>query len=86
MVSQKNTVHIALAEHDVLKAVAHLFNQYRIFYGQADDLERADQFLTARFKNKQSYIFTATVAQKVVGFAQVYPTFSSVGAKTIFVL
>ncbi|MFT4022020.1 MAG: GNAT family N-acetyltransferase, partial [Acinetobacter sp.] len=69
-----------------LKAVAHLFNQYRIFYGQADDLERAYQFLTERFKNKQSYIFTATIAKKVIGFAQVYPTFSSVGAKAIFVL
>lgn len=79
------TTRIAtLADLDV---VAALFDAYRQFYEQTPDLELAKSFLAARFRNKESVIILAIdVAQNVVGFCQLYPTFCSVEAKPIYSL
>ena len=42
-----------------LKQLTSLFNEYRIFYKQPSDIERAKQFLSERLLRKDSIIFMA---------------------------
>jgi GNAT superfamily N-acetyltransferase len=69
-----------------LDAVAVLFDQYRIFYKQPSNIPAAKQFLTDRINHHESVIFIALLDNKIVGFTQLYPVFSSVGMKRCWVL
>lgn len=70
-----------------LDAVATLFDAYRQFYEQAPDLALAKRFISDRLQNKESAILLALDAeQTTVGFCQLYPTFCSVEAKSIYAL
>ena len=69
-----------------IDALSVLFNQYRIFYKQPSDLPAAKQFLTDRINNHESVIFVAVLDNKMVGFTQLYPIFSSVGMKPAWLL
>lgn len=72
---------------DDLEQVAVLFNAYRQFYAQENDIALARQFMKSRLTNHDSTIFVAVNAeQKIVGFCQLYPTFCSVIAAPICVL
>lgn len=66
--------------------VAPLFNNYRVFYGQADDLLAAMAFLSERLTNNESVILAAIHNNEYAGFTQLYPTFSSVAMKRAFIL
>jgi ribosomal protein S18 acetylase RimI-like enzyme len=61
--------------------VVELFDEYRQFYSQQSDTASARKFLTERIENNQSYIFVAEETGRLVGFIQMYPTFSSVSMK-----
>ncbi len=74
----------ARAEH--LEKVSKLFDQYRVFYNSSSDYEAAKQFIEARFKHQDSAIFVACSGQTVIGFAQLYPSFSSVSMRRIWIL
>ena len=74
------------AELDDLDALAPLFDAYRQFYGEASDLPGARIFLGDRLKRGESVIFLAVVDRAVVGFTQLYPSFSSVSMKRLWVL
>lgn len=67
-------------------AIAPLFNQYREFYKQASDLEGAEAFLKARLEKEESVIFIAEENGEFIGFTQLYPAFSSVAMKRIYIL
>lgn len=70
-----------------LKSVASLFSQYRIFYSQTPDLEGAEKFISERMNNNESVIFVAEdESGRLVGFAQLYPTFSSVSMRRLWTL
>ncbi len=70
-----------------LDAVIPLFDAYRQFYGQDSDIALAKEFLTVRVANNESVIFLAKNAEgKAVGFTQLYPSFSSVSARRIWIL
>lgn len=70
-----------------LAELAVLFDGYRQFYQQASDLDGAKDFLSARLSNKESVIFVGEMSDtKLAGFVQLYPSFTSVGMKTIWVL
>ena len=60
--------------------VADLFDKYRVFYKKESDIESGKQFIQARLDNNESVIFVALDTDKstVVGFTQLYPTYSSV--------
>lgn len=69
------------------EAVAGLFNDYRMFYKQADDIALAIQFITQRICNTESVIFIAQTEEgDYLGFTQLYPTFSSVSAQKSWLL
>ncbi len=69
-----------------LDELAPLFNQYREFQGKASDLAGARAFLRARFDHAESVVFIAHDEAVAVGFAQLYPSFSSVSLARVFVL
>lgn len=69
-----------------LDAVTVLFDAYRQFYRQPRDLEGARAFLLDRFANLQSIIFVAIADGRVVGFTQLYPSFSSGAMAPILIL
>jgi GNAT superfamily N-acetyltransferase len=73
------------AELDDLDALVPLFDGYRRFYGQPSDPDGARAFLADRIKRDESVIFLA-VADAVVGFTQLYPSFSSVSLQRLWVL
>lgn len=69
------------------QCIAPLFDAYRQFYGKPGDLELAARFLRQRLEQGESVVFFAeTGAGDVVGFVQLYPSFSSVSAARIYVL
>lgn len=81
------SVDVRLAEQADLGALAILFDAYRVFYKQESDLPAADSFLRDRFRLRDSTIFMATQGDSVpLGFVQLYPSFSSVSMRRIFIL
>ncbi|WHZ18785.1 MAG: Acetyltransferase, GNAT family [Rhodanobacteraceae bacterium] len=81
-------VTLSRASLDDLEALAPLFDAYRVFYRQASDLARARAFLDERLRLGESTIFLARDAATgaALGFTQLYPAFSSVGARRIWIL
>jgi ribosomal protein S18 acetylase RimI-like enzyme len=82
------TIHIREALEADIPIVAELFDSYRQFYGQPADYRLAETFLRDRFTNKDSVVFLAAEPQsgKGLGFAQLYPSSSSVAARRIWIL
>lgn len=78
----------AYKEH--LSLVAPLFNEYRIWYGQSSGVKKCRRFLQERLRNTESVIFAAVFTEgkeiHPVGFVQLYPSFSSISLKPIWVL
>ncbi|PIF01463.1 MAG: GNAT family N-acetyltransferase [Maribacter sp.] len=69
-----------------LPCIVPLFDQYRVFYGQKSDIEGARVFLTERLGKNESIVFLAYHQDRPVGFAQLYPMFSSVTMQHSYVL
>ncbi|GAA3945762.1 GNAT family N-acetyltransferase [Allohahella marinimesophila] len=78
------TVHQAIRSD--LDDVAELFDKYRQFYGQPSDIQAARRFLLARVNNGESIILLAKQGEQIVGFAQLFPAFSSVSLARTFIL
>lgn len=73
-----------LAEVD---AIASLFDAYRVFYRRPSDPDAARQFIHDRLSAGESHILCAVDDDgRLVGFTQLYPTFSSVSLGTIWIL
>jgi GNAT superfamily N-acetyltransferase len=66
--------------------VAPLFDAYRQFYRQSPNLEGARQFLSERVQRGQSVIYAVVEQGNALGFTQLYPSFSSVSMKPIWIL
>ena len=80
-------IKITLANEEHLDELARLFNLYRIFYEQKDDIDRARDFIKNRLTNEESIIFISTDgSEKLNGFVQLYPSFSSVSIIPILIL
>ena len=81
-------VVVRLAVLADLDALAALFDAYRQFQGQRADRAAARAFLRARFERGQSVLFIACAGEggAALGFAQLYPSFSSVALARVFIL
>lgn len=85
MIRAEATIRLATI-HD-LEAVVPLFDAYRQFYQRPSDPQLARDFLRQRFQHHQSIIFLALDEQDTaLGFTQLYPLFSSVGANRKYLL
>ena len=71
---------------DDVEPLVPLFDAYRQFYGRTSDVAAARTFLLARFANRESTLFIAHQGEMAIGFAQLYPSFSSVSLARIFIL
>ncbi|HET6383952.1 MAG TPA: GNAT family N-acetyltransferase [Armatimonadota bacterium] len=75
---------------DDLDLVAPLFDAYRQFYRQSEDLEGARSFMRDRLENRDSVVFLAFCSAGAetapAGFTQLYPSLSSVSMKPIWIL
>lgn len=65
---------------------APLFDAYRRFYRQPSDPAGAKRFLAQRLRNEESVVFLAVRGTIVLGFTQLYPTFSSVSLRRLWIL
>lgn len=79
---------IAQAAPGDLDALAPLFDAYRVFYGKTSDPALARAFLRERIERDESVIFLARDAAsgEALGFTQLYPCFSSVSARRLWIL
>lgn len=78
------TIYKADLEH--LSELVVLFDKYRVFYQQDSDITAAENFLRKRFEKNESIIFMAEIDGKVVGFTQLYTSFSSVSMLPVYIL
>ena len=71
-----------------LDLITPLFDLYRQFYKQSSDPDSAKEFLCSRIENNESVIFWALDEDSIsgMGFVQLYPIFSSVGMKRLWLL
>jgi len=78
---------IVQAEIEHLREASRLFNLYRIFYKEKDDLDSAKQFIKHRLENGDSTIFISINDDASLnGFVQLYPSFCSVSMIPILIL
>ena len=82
------TITRAKLEH--AEQIALLFDAYRQFYGQPPNLPGALQFISDRLGAEQSIVFVAWANNAgtpiAVGFVQLYPSFSSISMKPLWIL
>ena len=67
--------------------VSRLFDDYRVFYDQEPDIDGAIKFISERLTKNESVIFLAVDENNEgMGFIQLYPSFTSIGMKRIWIL
>jgi len=91
MDTRANTITIVRATIEDVPLIVPLFDGYRQFYQQPSDLEGAQRFLTAHLEENSSVIFLALSTNEIgevqaCGFTQLYPSFSSVSMKPLWIL
>ena len=69
-----------------LVPLADLFDGYRRFYEGPADIDGAGRFLRARLEARDSVIFVAEQDGRLVGFTQLYPSFSSLSMRRVWIL
>jgi len=78
---------IEQASLEELDLLATLFDEYRQFYLQKSDVDGAQHFIKERLTSSESVIFIAKSREGLgLGFTQLYPMFSSVRLKRVWVL
>ena len=81
-----NATTIRRATFADLERVVPLFDAYRRFYGYSGDAAAARTFLRERLEGDESVIFLAFQDDEAIGFAQLYPGFSSLSLARNFLL
>ncbi len=79
-------VTIVQASLDHIEVVLPLFDSYRQFYDQPLSVEQARRFLTERLTGNESVVLLALSDGVGVGFTQLYPSFSSLSMKRLWIL
>ncbi|MCZ8517113.1 GNAT family N-acetyltransferase [Paenibacillus filicis] len=86
--SQTRSFPVAQAVPEDAERIAPLFDQYRVFYKASSDLPQAISFLRSQLDKGTSVIYFAYGASRrePIGFTQLYPSFSSVSMRPIWIL
>ena len=79
-------ITVRQANFSDLEELAELFDQYRVFQDKESDLSAARSFLRARFDHGESVVFIARESSAPLGFAQIYPSYSSTSLARVFIL
>src|SRR6266536_3158982 len=79
-------VRTVRAELDDVERIVPLFDAYRRFYRERSDPDGARAYLTDRLTRGEAVIFLAIVDGAATGFTQLYPSFSSVSMRRLWIL
>lgn len=79
---------IRKASVEDLDQLTPLFDKYLIFYKKKSNFEKHKSFLKERIEKNEAVIFIAfdEKTEKAIGFALIYPTFSSILLSKILIL
>jgi ribosomal protein S18 acetylase RimI-like enzyme len=72
-----------------LDQLTNLFDQYAVFYKKPSNYEKHHAYLKERLENNEAIIFVASDEEnedKLIGFALIYVTFSSLALNKILIL
>lgn len=81
-----NNISVRMASDSDLAKLAQLFDAYRQFYNQPTDIERARDFISERMTRNDSWLLVAQSNDDLLGFCQMYPSFSSTTTSRIAIL
>jgi len=85
-----SNLDIIKANQDHIDEMVQLFDAYRVFYEQPSSPDSARSFILERMNNDDSVIYLAKGdidgELSALGFVQLYPTFSSVSMKPVWIL
>jgi GNAT superfamily N-acetyltransferase len=81
-----NKLTIKQATIQDLSKLVPIFDDYREYFNQTKNPVMVEQFLFEKFEHLESVIFIAQQQEKVVGFAQLYPIFSSLTLQRVWLL
>jgi len=84
--SSKLEVVVEQASTMCLDKLHRLFDAYRAFYEMPPAPETSKKFLKERLEKKDSIILIALKDYFATGFCQIYPAFSSVAMKPVWIL
>ena len=77
---------IIQATIDHLYDLVPIFDGYRMFYRQKSNVKAAKDFLYKRLTKQDTIIYISIKENKLVGFVQLFPSFSSVSMKPQYIL
>ena len=77
-------MQIRLATSLDLQPLSHLFDEYRQSLGQEANYQGCETFLSSRLAENDSMLFVAFDRINMVGFIQLYPSFTSLLLKPIW--
>lgn len=69
-----------------LKRIVPIFDSYREYFKQEKNPMEVEHFLFEKFNHLESIIFIAELHSEVIGFAQLYPVFSSLTLQRVWLL
>lgn len=85
-IGTRGSYHTRFGNLDDVEQIVPLFDRYRQFYGEPALPVAARQFLTDRIVLGESQIIVAENEQEVIGFTQLFPSFSSVTLQRLWIL
>ncbi|WP_417888135.1 GNAT family N-acetyltransferase [Zunongwangia sp.] len=77
---------IRKATHTDIPSLVILMNNFRKFYQQESNTEEVKSFLKERMDKGNSVIFVAILEDKLVGYTQLFPSFSTIKLEKIWIL
>jgi len=83
---QISDLQIIKATMSNMEALLALFLSYLDFYNRPAGTAEAEAFLRSRFEADESVVFLAMAGAEAVGFVQLYPTFSSLSLRRLWIL
>lgn len=79
-------LHIRQATIEDLPKLVPIFDSYREYFKHPKDPSKVESFLYEKFEHLESVIFVAEQEREVIGFAQLYPIFSSLSLQRVWLL
>lgn len=83
-------IEVVRAGVDDVGRIAPLFDAYRLFYGLLSNLAGGTEYLTERLSRVESVVLLAVDAaapeSAALGFTQLYPSFSSLAMRPVWIL
>ncbi|MDR2276177.1 MAG: GNAT family N-acetyltransferase [Sphingobacterium sp.] len=79
-------ITLQFATLDNISELEPIFTLYREFYGMEPDSKGTIDFLRNRILKNESILIFVEKDENIIGFAQLYPTFSSATLKKAYIL